>query len=275
MGKRKIIKIDEDKCNGCGKCLPNCPEGAIQVIGGKARLVSDLFCDGLGACLGHCPQGAIIVEEREAAAYDEKEVMENIVKHGPDVIQAHLKHLHDHGEHNYLRQAMDFLRAKGIEVPQVQSGSVSSACGCPGAKVVDFRNEAAKECKQQSARQESQLRQWPIQLALVPAHAPYLKNADLIIAADCVAFAYADFQQELLKGRTLLVACPKLDNIEQHKNKINQIVLENDLKAIVYARMEVPCCAGLIDVIKQALVDVGKTHIPFREVVISIKGLRL
>lgn len=275
MAQRKIIRIDEAKCNGCGECLPNCPEGAIQVIGGKARLISDLFCDGLGACLGHCSQGAITVEDREAEAYDEKKVMENIVIKGPEVIKAHLEHLRDHGENNYMQQALDFLRTKGIQAPQVQSGHISGACGCPGAKIMDFRNDTAKEPKQQSVQQKSQLRQWPVQLALVPVHAPYLKNADLLIAADCVAFAYADFQQELLKGRTLLVACPKLDDLQAHKDKINQIIRENDPKSIIYARMEVSCCAGLIDVIKQALADAGKTHIPFREVVIGIKGQRL
>ncbi len=276
MAKRKIIRIDEDKCNGCGECLPNCPEGAIQVVAGKARLMSDLFCDGLGACLGHCLQGAISIETRETQDYDEERVMENIAGQGTEVIAAHLKHLREHGEHEYMRLALAFLRAKGIPPPaEATAGHDHGSCGCPGAKVMDFRQERGKIPRQTAARQGSQLRQWPVQMALVPAEAPYFDGADLLIAADCVGFACADFHRDLLKGRILLVACPKLDDLQAHKDKINRIIRQNSLKSVTYARMEVPCCAGLKDIIRRALADCGKTDIPFNEVVIGIKGERL
>lgn len=144
MAKRKIIKIDEKKCNGCAKCIPNCPEGAIQMIDKKARLISDLFCDGLGACIGHCPQGAIIIEEREATPYDEKKVMENIVKHGRNTILAHLKHLKDHNETAYLKEAVAFLKENDIEVPveAVHSHSPHGGSGCPGSRVIDMKKSS-------------------------------------------------------------------------------------------------------------------------------------
>jgi len=277
MDKRKIIKIDEDKCNGCGLCIPNCPEGAIQIIDNKARLVSDLFCDGLGACLGHCPHGAISIEEREAEKYDEAKVMANVVKQGKNVVRAHLTHLHDHNEQGYLKQALDFLKEKGIDNPLVESPSsqANSFCSCPGSKMMDFRkSDNMAQQKIASCGQQTRLRQWPIQLMLVPSQAPYLNNVDLLIAADCVPFAYADFHEDLLKGRVLLVGCPKLDDLEVYQDKIRQIVKNNDLKSITYAHMEVPCCFGLVNIIESAIAKAGK-KIPFEEVVISIRGERL
>ncbi|MCX5678425.1 MAG: 4Fe-4S dicluster domain-containing protein [Candidatus Omnitrophica bacterium] len=214
MAKRKIIKIDEAKCNGCGKCILNCHEGAIQIIDKKARLIGDLFCDGLGACIGHCPQGAITIEEREAAPYDEKKAMANIVKHG--------------------------------------------FSGCPGSRVIDM-NKAAE------------LKTWPVQIMLVPVNAPYFNGADLLIAADCVPFAYADFHQDILKGKVLLVGCPKLDDLAVYKEKISAIVNNNDVKSITYAHMEVPCCYGLINVIKEAI-EKSKKAIPFKDITITIRG---
>lgn len=230
MAKRKIIKIDEEKCNGCGLCIPNCPEGALQVIDGKARLVSDLFCDGLGACIGHCPQGAITIEEREAQAYDEKKVMAHIVKH--------------------------------------------SSSGCPGSKMMDFRKEKAGVKKKDFVSVQSRLQQWPVQITLVPPNAPYFKDAELLIAADCVPFAYADFHRDLLKGKILLVGCPKLDDLSFYQKKITQILKDNIIKSVTYAHMEVPCCFGLVNVIKSAISASGK-NIPFEEVVISIKGEKI
>lgn len=251
MAKRKIIKIDEEKCNGCGLCMPNCPEGALAIIDGKARLISDLFCDGLGACIGHCPQGAINIEEREATSYDEKKVMENIVKQGKNTIIAHLNHLKEHNEFSYLKEAMDYLMVKGIKVRPSDLVSVRHS-------ETVFSGE---------------LKTWPIQLKLVPAFAPFLNNADILIAADCVPFAYADFHEDLLKGRILLVGCPKLDDVQYYKEKITQIVKNNDIKSITYAHMEVPCCFGLLPVIKEAISSSGKT-VPFNDVTISIKGER-
>ncbi|MBI5144848.1 MAG: 4Fe-4S binding protein, partial [Candidatus Omnitrophica bacterium] len=240
MAKRKIIKIDEEKCNGCGLCIPNCPEGAIQIIDGKARLVSDLFCDGLGACMGYCPQGAISIEEREAEGYDERKVMENIVIQGENVIKAHLEHLQGHHQEEYLQQAIDFLKEKNIKIP------THSFSGCPGSRVMDFREKKASREKKIVLTQASQLKTWPVQLKLVPVNAPYLNSADLLIAADCVPFAYADFHQDLLKGKILLVGCPKLDDIKIYQEKISEIVKNNNIKSITSAHMEVPCCFGLV-----------------------------
>ena len=232
MAKRKIIKINQDKCNGCGLCIPNCPEGAIQVIDGKARLVSDLFCDGLGACLGHCPQGAITIEEREAEEYSERK-----------------------------------------EPPPATDKN--AACSCPGSKVMDFRKEKVATTEEKAfSKTESRLRQWPVQIKLVPAKAAYFENADLLIAADCVPFAYADFHLDLLKGKILLVGCPKLDDAGLYQEKIAQILKNNSIKSVTYAHMEVPCCFGLTGIIKSAISASGK-NIPFKEITISIKGERI
>lgn len=183
MAKRKIININEEKCNGCGLCIPNCHEGALQIINGKAKLVNESFCDGLGACIGYCPQGAITVEDRET-------------------------------------------------------------------------------------------KQWPVQLMLVPASAPYLNDADLLIAADCVPFVYAGFHEDLLKGKILLVGCPKFDTLELYQDKITRILKNNKINSVTYAHMEVPCCFGLINIIKTAILESGK-DMPFKEAVISIRGERI
>ncbi|MFH0917672.1 MAG: 4Fe-4S binding protein [Candidatus Omnitrophota bacterium] len=273
MPRRKIITIDENKCNGCALCIPNCPEGAIQIIDQKARLISDLFCDGLGACLGHCPQGAITIEEREAQAYDEDQVMANIVKQGPNVIKAHLKHLQEHQELVYLKQAMDFLKKNKINITlkQACNHGANSAGGCPGSRPVDLRKPQATRNAGVSLPQESELAQWPVQLHLVPAQAPYFEDADLLIAADCVPFAYANFHQDLLKGKILLVGCPKLDDLSLYQDKLGQIFRNNNIKSVTYAHMEVPCCFGLLPIIKEAIKGAGK-NIPFSDITITIKG---
>ena len=277
MAKRKIIEIDELKCTGCGLCLPNCPEGAIQIINKKARLISDLFCDGLGACLGHCPEGAITVIEREAEPYDEKKVMANIVKQGRDVVKAHLEHLKSHGEMGYLEQAMEYMQENGIKVELGNKSACASGgfSGCPGSRTMDLRDKAGhKDDSKNSAKATPELSQWPIQINLVSPNASFLKGADLLIAADCVPFAYADFHRDLLKGKMLLVGCPKLDDTQVYQERFSEIIKNNDLKSITYAHMEVPCCFGLVGVIQEAIADSGK-KIPFMEVIISIKGERL
>lgn len=280
MSKRKIIKIDEDKCNGCGQCIPNCPEGALQIIDNKARLISDLFCDGLGACIGHCPQGAITIEERDAEEYDERKAMGNIIKQGKNVIIAHLEHLKEHKQDKFLKQALDFLKDKAIKVPFDEvgpgqnGGNIHGPSGCPGSKIMDFRKKESTRKGGQVLGQQSQLRQWPVQIRLVPGYAPYLDGADLLVAADCVPFAYADFHQDLLKSKILLVGCPKLDDIEAYRQKFIQIIKSNNIKSVTYAHMEVPCCFGLVSVIREAIAAAGK-NLTFKEAVISISGERV
>ncbi len=272
--KRSIITIDEDKCNGCGLCVPDCPEGALQVIDGKARLVSDLFCDGLGACLKTCPEGALFVEEREAEPYSERKVMENVVKHGANVIRAHLHHLKEHGEMKYLREAVEYLQEKGIPVPHHdESAHAGEACGCPGSAAMDMRNRALeRSAAGSSVPVESELRQWPVQLKLLNPAAPYFDGADLLLAADCIPFAYGNFHRDFLFNRIVIMFCPKLDPyIEEYIDKLAAILSMHDIKSITVARMEVPCCGGVNAVLERAMEKAGKS-VPVRETVIGIKG---
>jgi ferredoxin len=318
MVKRQIIKIDEDVCTGCGECIPNCPEGALQIIDDKARIISDLFCDGLGACIGHCPVDAISSEEREAEEYDEKKVMKNVVKQGPNVIKAHLVHLKEHEQTDYFNQAVDYLKENDIENPleieehghhtqkedNMACGCPGSAvmdfreekkeepvqneaklpCGCPGSAVMDFRDtqdcevESIKESVSEGMKEEktvpksvSQLKQWPVQIMLVPPSAPYLKDADLLIAADCIPFAYPDFHEDFLKGKVLLVGCPKLDDAEFYKEKITKIFKDNKIKLATVAIMEVPCCFGLYKLVSDAITGSGK-DIQLKKYIIGVKG---
>jgi ferredoxin len=273
--KRKIITIDEAKCNGCGLCLPECPEGAIQLIDGKARLISDLFCDGLGACLGHCPQEAITIGEREAESYDEKKVMENIIKGGENVINAHLAHLREHNQTEYLTEAVRFLKEKGMEVPEearMPAEHAAHSGGCPGSKMLDFRDERTQTCDGSGVATESELSHWPGQLQLLNPHAPYFQNADLVIAADCVPFTYADFHRRFLRGKTLIVLCPKLDRVDDlYIEKMTEIFKHNDIRSITLVHMEVPCCFGLNNLVEEALKRSGK-NIIIKDYTISIRG---
>jgi NAD-dependent dihydropyrimidine dehydrogenase PreA subunit len=301
--KRKIISIDETKCTGCGQCIPDCPEGALQLIDGKARLVSDLFCDGLGACIGTCPEGAISVIEREAAPYDEKAVMGTIVKQGVPVIKAHLDHLAGHGQVALYDEAIEYLIEKGIPIPDhtapyrtgrgKRGGMVtahpgaspvptSGAChpghpaahpfaGCPGSAARSIPRTGGPR-QPAGGTTDSELRQWPVQLSLLNPAAPYFENADLLIAADCVPFAYAGFHAELLRGRIVIIFCPKLDpDIEGYIEKLAQIFSMHTIKSITVAHMEVPCCSGVRYVVDKALAKAGK-KIPVEEKTISIEG---
>ena len=279
MPKRKIIKINENKCTGCGLCIPNCPEGALQVIDGKARLVSDLLCDGLGACLGECPKGAIAIEEREAVPYNEKEVMANMLKSGGNTVKAHLKHLKEHGQADLLKQARDFLRAKGLPDPLEGEGYAPAAagragCGCPGAREMTFGRESIKKGSGsgKTAAVGSQLRQWPVQLHLVSPLAAYFKKADVVLAADCAAYAYGDFHNSLLKGKALAIACPKLDDgREIYIEKIKSLIEDSQISTLTVVTMEVPCCGGLLAMAREAL-NGAKRIIPVKHVVIGIQG---
>jgi len=272
---RKIIKIDETKCDGCGLCIPNCPEGALKVIDGKARLVSDLLCDGLGACLGECPRGAITVEERAAAAYDETEVMKHMLPLGMNTVKAHLAHLKAHGQGEYLGQALEFLRKRGIESPMDKGEHMKqekSPCGCPGAKAMSFDDGEGREECGGAAEVKSRLRQWPVQLHLVSPSAPYFKKADVVLAADCAAYAYGDFHNRFLKGKALAIACPKLDEgQENYLAKLTALFDEAGINTLTVITMEVPCCGGLLHMAKTALAA-AKRKAPVKHIVMGLQG---
>lgn len=227
---RKIVRIDEEKCDGCGLCAEACAEGAIQMIGGKARLVNEAHCDGLGACIGECPRGAITLEEKCAAPFDE--------------IAAH--------HHK--------AQAKVAETEK---------CGCPSMRIAQF--ERKSDIAGKNEHSPSMLEHWPVQMALVPPGAPFLEGTDLLLVSDCVPFAYSDFHRDFLSGRSVLVACPKLDDARAHLQKLASILRASNIKSITVARMEVPCCSGLTAMAKQALEISGK-EIPLKEVVIGIRG---
>jgi ferredoxin len=289
--KRQIITIDEKKCTGCGDCIPACPEGALQVIDGKARLISDLFCDGLGACIGHCPTGAMKVVTREAEPYDEKRVMhESIAKAGPNVIAAHLRHLADHGQEQYLREALEYLSEQGIQNPlEVEApvgaeegvhseGNAShrhahAGGGCPGSRTMDFSSNGAHAAGAEvSASAGSALMQWPIQLHLVSPIAPYFQNSDLLLAADCTAFAVGNFHGAFMKGKSLAIACPKLDtNMEVYVEKLTAMIDMAKINTITVAIMEVPCCWGLLTIVSEALSKASR-KVPVKRVVVGVRG---
>jgi len=272
MTKRKIIKINEEQCNGCGACIPNCPEGAIQVIDGKARLISDIFCDGLGACIGHCPQDAITTEERDAESYNEKKVMENIIKAGDNTVLAHLNHLKDHGEKTYLKQALDFLKEKNITVPfKEEHTTPHHACGCPGAKTMDFSIET-QEKKTEPGVRKSHLGQWPVQLHLVTPNASYFQGSKVLLVADCVAYALGDFHKDYLHGNSLAIACPKLDsNLDSYLQKLTALIDDAHITSLTVMTMEVPCCRGLLTLAQQAISQASR-KIPIKSIVVGIKG---
>lgn len=270
--KRKIISIDENKCTGCGLCIPDCPEGAIRIIDGKARLISDLFCDGLGACIGACPEGAISVIEREAAPYDEKTVMNNIVRQGAPVIKAHLEHLASHGQTKMYNEAIEYLEEHGISIQGNVHADLPHHAGCPGSIARRIPRNGSAPGRRPSEKAESELRQWPIQLKLLNPAARYFDGADLLISADCVPFAYAGFHTELLRDRIAIIFCPKLDtDIEGYVMKLGEIFSRHEIKSITIARMEVPCCGGVRHVVDQALGQSAK-KIPVSEKTITIQG---
>lgn len=312
--KRTIIKIDEELCNGCGNCVPNCHEGALQIIDGKARLISDLFCDGLGACIGHCPEGAITMEEREAEPYDEIKVMELMVPKGRNTILAHLEHLRDHNETELLKQAINYIKENKVDMSPKEGNTqpaqhlnhnhehlptqafenikqarasvapASSGCGggCPGSKPIDFNidlnkvNEAAAGISTiaatPAAEAPSELRQWPVQLHLLNPNAGYFKNADVLLAADCVAFSMGNFHNHYLKGKTLAIACPKLDsNKESYVEKLTAMISQSNINTLSVVMMEVPCCGGLIQMAMMARQQAGR-NIPIKKSIISAQG---
>ena len=231
--KRRIIEINRDKCNGCGACAAACHEGAIAMVDGKAKLMRDDYCDGLGDCLPACPTGAIAFVEREAAAYDEKAVLENKQRK---------------------------MQKEGMTLP----------CGCPGTQSKTIQHAERAEAEVSYAKPVSRLSQWPVQIKLVPVNAPYFDGAKLLIAADCTAYAYAAFHEEFIRGRITLVGCPKLDNID-YSEKLTEIIRSNNIKSVTVVRMEVPCCGGLENAAKTAIQKSGK-FLPWQVVTISTDG---
>lgn len=233
MVLRNIVKIDEEKCNGCGQCVIACVEGAIKIIDGKAKLVSDVYCDGLGACIGHCPQDAITIEKREAAEFDE------------EATKAHLA-----DEKN----------------AQIQTNFI-----CPGMIAKKLKEKSEPDDTAQIAGGPSQLGHWPVQLKLVSPHAPYFANADLLLVADCVPFAMGDFHSRFLKDRSIVVGCPKLDDSEFYIEKLTAILQANKLNSLTVIHMEVPCCHGLTQIARQAIAK-NKIEISFEDVTIDVQG---
>lgn len=274
--KRKIISIDEELCNGCGICVNGCHEGALQLIDGKAQIISELYCDGLGACIGDCPVGAISIEEREALPYDEIAVMERIVKKGAKTVLAHLRHLKDHNEQEYLEQGINYIRTHNVQV-DVSSltgqAPVKMACGCPGSSARSFAPVSAKVSPDKfQPQQVSELSHWPVQLHLINPGAGYLNGVDLLVAADCTAFACGDFHSRFLKGKKLVIACPKLDsNKEIYIAKLIEMIDTSRINTLTVVIMEVPCCKGLSQLVQLA-VQKAQRRIPVKEVVVSVQG---
>jgi ferredoxin len=272
---RKIVNIEEELCDGCSLCVPECHEGALQIIDGKARLISDLFCDGLGACLGHCPQGAITIDVREAEPYNETKVMDYIVKGGSNVIKAHLEHLIDHSEMEYFQEAVEYLKINGITNPATEiikkTEQNHSACGCPGSKEMSFAvNEEVNDSE--TGKRKSYLTQWPVQFHLVSPYANYYQNSHLLLTADCVPFSYPDYHKDFLKGKSLAVACPKLDSNQQvYMDKLIAMINESNLQSITVMIMQVPCCSGLYQLAQNAIQQSGN-NISLKVVVIGING---
>jgi ferredoxin len=273
--KRKIINIDEKKCNGCELCIPECPEGAIQIIDGKARLISDLFCDGLGACLGYCPEGAITIEEREAEPYDERKVMENIVKQGNNTIRAHLLHLKEHDEKEFLHQAVEFLKENSIDI-SLQAEQPAHAHlhggGCPGSQTLDFEKDDDNGNDVLEGTRPSQLTHWPIQMHLLSPHAPHYQGADLLLAADCVAFTMGDFHKDYLQGKTLAIACPKLDSGQQvYQEKLKALIEDAKINTLTVMIMQVPCCRGML-MMAEDILEQSSRKVPLKCIVVGLQG---
>jgi NAD-dependent dihydropyrimidine dehydrogenase PreA subunit len=314
---REVVKIDETLCDGCGACIPACHEGALQIIDGKARLISDLMCDGLGACLGHCPQGAITVEKREAEPYNETKVMEIMAKKGKNTVLAHLQHLKEHNELEFLREGVHYLKenahtldfdirevVNGVHQAEVEEEQL--ACGCPGSEARGFKPQAAKGAgpaipatspaaipgfaatgsmagvkanggdlsmaEVPASEQSSELRQWPVQMHLINPVASYFRGADVVLAADCVAYALGDFHSGWLRGKNLAIACPKLDSgLEGYVTKIRSLIDDARINTLTVMMMQVPCCGGLMQMVKAAAAECIR-KVPVKTVIVGVEG---
>lgn len=255
--KRNIIKINEELCNGCGLCAKGCHEGALQIIDGKACLISELYCDGLGACIGDCPMNAISVEEKEVEAYDEIAVIKRIIPKGAKVLEAHLQHLKNHGEMNLLQQGIQYLKDNDITVPVLTQPQPQNVI--PVSQMSAFKPMSASI-------------NWPVQLHLINPQSGVFNDADLLLVADCVAYANPKLYSELLIGKKLAIACPKLDvNKESYVNKLIQMIDDSKINSLTVAIMEVPCCGGLIRLVEMAM-EKSTRKIPMTKVVVKIRN---
>jgi len=294
--KRDILEIDEELCNGCGVCVPNCHEGALQVIDGKVRLVSELMCDGLGACIGHCPEGAITIGSREAEPYNETRVMEQMKDKGKNTIIAHLKHLKEHGETGFLQEGVTYLKSHKTElnfildevisevhnhkkvnsIPQQAHIQVhqhaSEGGGCPGSRAMVIEKPGNNNNNYRGVDQPSELKQWPVQMHLLNPNASYFRGADLLLAADCVAFSMGGFHSNHLKDKSLAIACPKLDQgTDSYVEKLTTMIDISKVNTITVMMMEVPCCGGLLQMVKTALTNSAR-KVPVKKIIVGING---
>lgn len=291
MATRTIIEIDQERCNGCGACETGCPEGALRVIDGKARLVGESLCDGLGACIGRCPLDAIRVVEREAEGYDEIAVIKEILPQGAAVLAAHFAHLDHHGQDLYLNIAADYLRSRNVALPQgfdrfgAAKAPFFKPCGggalakprghahgggCPGSAERTIARPSGAASTPASPSGASALANWPIQLHLANPRSPHFEGADLLIAADCTAFALGSFHADLLSGRVLVIACPKLDSGKDlYLSKLTAII--GQARSVAVAIMEVPCCSGLLKLAQEAR-DASGADTPLEAIVVGIDG---
>ncbi len=275
--KRTIVKIDEDTCNGCGNCVDGCHEGALQLINGKAVVISEMYCDGLGACIGECPVGAITLEETEALPYDEIAVMERLIVKGEAVIVAHLNHLKESGEEELLAQGLGYLKEKGVNISlNVQKQPSKQFSGCPGSMMREVNVESAPSVLKMPSTahgtQPSELRQFPVQLHLINPNSGIFKGSNLLLASDCSAFASGDFHSRFLKGKTLAIACPKLDsNTEIYVEKLRTLIEDAQIDTITVLMMEVPCCGGLLRMAQKARENANR-FIPIKSIYLSVSG---
>lgn len=292
--KRGIIKINEELCNGCGLCVPNCHEGALAVIDGKLRLVSELMCDGLGACIGHCPEGAITIESREAEPYDETGVMEQMKDKGRNTIAAHLIHLKEHGETGYLKEGVKWLKEHRDEIsfnledllsevhnqdrekgtPNNEHGGchghVHREGACPGSQERELRRPERSDTG--SADHPSELTHWPVQMHLLNPSAANFRETDLLLSADCVAFSTGNFHSRYLRGKSLAIACPKLDHgTDIYIGKLTALIETAKVNTITVMMMEVPCCGGLMQIVKAAQANTSR-KVPVKQLIVSISG---
>jgi len=280
MAVRTMVHIDEDKCDGCGLCVPDCAEGALQIVDGKAKLVSDIYCDGLGACLGSCPLDAITMVERDADEFDEGAVNEHLKELGKDP----LPHSHDHGhEHTSaqvkVEEKVEDLAcgcpgtlSQSFDRPKpLAAAAAPKLGGCPGSQSQSFDQPETSIPADQAGPVASRLANWPVQISLVPPKAPYLEGADVLIAADCAPFAYGDFHRRFMEGKVLLIGCPKLDNTQAYVEKLSHMFRENSIHSIGVVYMEVPCCTSLVQIVQSALEQSG-ANIPTTLYRVGIKG---